>query len=83
MAIEVKVPPETKAKDVKCAIKAQSIDLVIATLPEEQREVLQGTLFQVRHCVASRPTADRVAAFWSPQRLFDRPLSCNKGFLYP
>lgn len=43
---KVRVPSETKAKDVKCAIKANSIEVVVSTLLEAQREVLKGTLFQ-------------------------------------
>lgn len=43
---QVRVPPETKAKDVKCDVKANSIEVSVATLPADQREVLKGTLFQ-------------------------------------
>lgn len=45
-ARQVRVPMETKAKDVKCVIKPNSIDVAVATLPEAEREVLKGTLFQ-------------------------------------
>jgi hypothetical protein len=46
VVVEVKVPPETKSKDVKCAIKTDSVALSVATLPEAQRDVLTGELFQ-------------------------------------
>ena len=47
MSIDLPVPPETKAKDVKCVIKAQAIELSVATLPEGKRDVLKGSLFQM------------------------------------
>ena len=46
VVIEVKVPAETKAKDVRCAFKPDSVALSVATLPEAQRDVLSGELFQ-------------------------------------
>jgi hypothetical protein len=46
VVLEVKVPAETKSKDVRCAFKPDSVALSVATLPEAQREVLQGELFQ-------------------------------------
>ncbi len=48
VVIEAKVPAETKAKDVRCTVKPDSISLSVATLPEGQRDVLSGELFQVR-----------------------------------
>jgi hypothetical protein len=48
VVVEVKVPAETKAKDVACSIKLDSIALTVGTLPEGQREVLKGDLFQAR-----------------------------------
>jgi hypothetical protein len=46
VVLEVKVPAETKSKDVRCVFKPDAIALSVATLPEAQREVLQGELFQ-------------------------------------
>ena len=46
VVIEVAVPAATKAKDVTCSIKLDSIALRVATLPEGQAEVLSGELFQ-------------------------------------
>lgn len=46
VVVEVAVPPETKARDVALTVKAETISLVVATLPEAQRAVLQGALFQ-------------------------------------
>jgi len=46
VVLEVKVPAETKSKDVRCAFKPDRVSLVVATLPEAQREVLSGELFQ-------------------------------------
>ena len=46
VTVEVRVPAETKGAHVKFAVKPQSIELAVATLPEGQRTVLAGTLFQ-------------------------------------
>jgi hypothetical protein len=48
VVLELPVPPETKAKDVSYSIKPDTIALAVATLPEAQREVLKGELFQAR-----------------------------------
>jgi hypothetical protein len=54
VVVEVKVPAATKSKDVSCAIKLDSIALSVATLPEGQREVMSGELFQVRKLHGTR-----------------------------
>jgi len=46
VVVEVAVPPETRAGDVALALKAETIALTVATLPEGARVVLQGALFQ-------------------------------------
>jgi len=44
--VEISCPAETKAKDVSCTIGKNNISCSVATLSAENREVLQGELFQ-------------------------------------
>ena len=46
VVVEVKVPAATKSKDVACTVKPDTVSLTVATLPEGQRDVLCGELFQ-------------------------------------
>ena len=44
VVVTVPVPAETSKGDVKCVIKKQSMHLEVATLPEERRVVVDGSL---------------------------------------
>lgn len=44
VVVTVQVPAETSKGDVKCVIKKQSMHLEVATLPEESRVVIDGSL---------------------------------------
>lgn len=46
VTVEVDVPAGTRGKDVRCKIGAQSLLLEVATLPEGERVLVDGTLFQ-------------------------------------
>ncbi len=60
VVVEVKVPAETKSKDVSCVIKLDSISLSVGTLPEGQRDVMSGELFQVRNAAFACSACVRV-----------------------
>lgn len=46
VVVEVRLPADTKAKDVSCYVKPEHLSLSVATLPEGAREVVCGELFQ-------------------------------------